>query len=181
LILEQHDKLLNDDLPDCTGILSATFGLPCSHALKAALENDEASLEELIDHQWMLELPSPQSLPVDNPPNLTPRKLLMEEIRRQLYEDSGNHRQSLLARLESTLETAERQIQDLPPLKRKRGRPAGAKNKKTSIRRDKSQFEYTEGRKCSICKQAGHNARTCPAEINAVMLYCYFGAVQRAF
>ena len=43
---------------------------------------------------------------------------------------------------------------------RKRGRPAGSKNKKAN-QREKSLFEYSIGRKCSKFGQAGHNARTC--------------------
>jgi hypothetical protein len=50
-----------------------------------------------------------------------------------------------------------------PAVIKKRGRPVGAKQK--SIKRDKSLFELVEnelnGRKCSLCGQIGHNARTC--------------------
>ena len=46
---------------------------------------------------------------------------------------------------------------------KRKGRPAGSKNKR-SITRDPSAFEYVIGEKCRICKQAGHNARTCKSQ-----------------
>ena len=43
---------------------------------------------------------------------------------------------------------------------KKRGRPRGAQNKVLK-RRDKSAFEYVEGRKCRNCGKGGHNSATC--------------------
>ncbi|KAI9908973.1 hypothetical protein PsorP6_015233 [Peronosclerospora sorghi] len=42
---------------------------------------------------------------------------------------------------------------------RKRGRPAGSKNRANT--RDKPAFEYTTGNKCGNYGKNGHNSRTC--------------------
>ncbi len=41
----------------------------------------------------------------------------------QLYDNSGIHRQSFIARLENALDSSDQQIHDMPPVTRKRGRP----------------------------------------------------------
>lgn len=56
-----------------------------------------------------------------------------------------------------------------------KGRPQGAKNKKRE-RRDPSGFEYVEAelhglpvkkeRQCGICRESGHNRKTCPNKEN---------------
>ncbi len=66
----------------------------------------------------------------------------------------------LIARFQEVLDSPEIQIEEPKIVTKKRGRPAGAKNK-TALSRDKSQFEYALGRKCSKCGKAGHNKKTC--------------------
>lgn len=68
---------------------------------------------------------------------------------------------SLIARFKEVLDTPDVQVQEPLVVVKKRGRPAGSKNK-TSITKDKSHFEYVEGRMCGVCGQSKHNSRTCP-------------------
>ncbi|KAI8891511.1 hypothetical protein BC833DRAFT_613744 [Globomyces pollinis-pini] len=65
---------------------------------------------------------------------------------------------NFLPPLENFLSNPYNAIENPLPMVKTRGRPAAAKNKS---KRDKSQFEIVEGRKCSKCKLPGHNARTC--------------------
>jgi hypothetical protein len=75
--------------------------------------------------------------------------------------DNGNPRASnLIAHLNQVLDTLNVQVQELLAVVKKRGRHAGSKNK-TSTTKDKSHFEYVEGRKCGVCGQSGHNSRIC--------------------
>ncbi len=65
--------------------------------------------------------------------------------------DNGNPRVgSLIARLNQVLDTPNVQVQEPLVVVKKRSRPASFKNK-TSMTKDKSHFEYMEGRKCGVC------------------------------
>jgi hypothetical protein len=76
--------------------------------------------------------------------------------------DNGNPRAgSLIACLNQVQDTPNVQVQEPLVVVKKRDKPAGSKNK-TSTTRDKSHFEYVEGRKCGVCGQSGHNSKTCP-------------------
>jgi hypothetical protein len=75
--------------------------------------------------------------------------------------DNGNPRTgSLIARLNQVLDMPDVQVQEPLVVVKKSSKPVGFKNK-TSMTRDKSHFEYVEGRKCGVCGQSGHNLRTC--------------------
>ncbi len=76
--------------------------------------------------------------------------------------DNGNPRAgSLIARFNQVLDTPDVQVQEPLVMVKKRNRPASSKNK-TSTTKDKSHFEYVEGRKCGVYGQSRHNSRTCP-------------------
>ncbi|KAH9245061.1 hypothetical protein BASA81_017478 [Batrachochytrium salamandrivorans] len=92
-------------------------------------------------------------------PFSSPRKSVMQSIKRRLYEADDDQAAVVMARLD---EASQRSLQPLsnPELATKRGRPAGS-TKRKAIQREKSLFEHATGRKCSKCGQAGHNSRTC--------------------
>ena len=73
---------------------------------------------------------------------------------------------SLIARLNHVLDTPDVQLQEPLVVVKKRGRPAGSKNK-PSTTRGKSHFEYVEGRKCGFCSQPGHNSKTCSVQLSS--------------
>ncbi len=56
---------------------------------------------------------------------------------------------SLIARLNQVLDTPNVQVQEPLAVVKKRDRLVSSKNK-TSTTRDKSHFEYVEGRKCGV-------------------------------
>jgi hypothetical protein len=76
--------------------------------------------------------------------------------------DNGNPRASnLIARLNQVLDMLDVQVQEPLVVVKKRDKLGRSKNK-TSTTRDKSHFEYVEGRKCGVYGQSRHNSRTCP-------------------
>jgi hypothetical protein len=80
-----------------------------NYKLKECSGNKNDALQDIIDPRWLL-------------------------IYR--YENHDLHRQPGV-RLENTLKTSDKRIEDAEPVKRKIGRPVGAQNKNTSIRSDK--------------------------------------------
>ncbi len=77
-----------------------------------------------------------------------------------LLYDGCNNPSLLMSRLQSVIATPFDKI--IPPAvvtKKKGGSKGGASSK---VMRDKSAFEYVEGRKCSKSKKPGHDAITCP-------------------
>jgi hypothetical protein len=80
---------------------------------------------------------------------------------KQVLNNENPRAGSLIARLNQVLDTPDVQVQEPLVVVKKRNRPVGSKNK-TSTTKDKSHFEYVEGRKCGVCGQSGHNSRTCP-------------------
>ena len=163
MILDQTTKPVDEDKP-CGRKLSGTFGVPCSHQLRIMIENEQSVSYECIDAQWRLDVPLPVPMPIVSTLSqqvLKPRKAIIEKMTQELHNCSNIKLLTLLAHLDTTVDTDTKQIQDFASLTRKRGRPVGASNKSTSIRRDKSHFEYHQGRKCRKCGGGGHNSRTC--------------------
>jgi hypothetical protein len=152
-------KIMEDNTLEkpCSHQFTRTWGLPCQHALKNLVERNGMLELEDIHLQWHLEkqnyISSNESLPN------TPRKKLLAEIQRELYSQ-GAMTGSLLNRFKDVINTSRVPIQEPSIVLKRRGRPAGSRNK-NSLTRDKSLFEYTTGRKCSICGSSGHNSRSC--------------------
>ena len=86
--------------------------------------------------------------------SLTPRKAIIEKLTNAVYGETGST--NLMTRLQNVLKRSLETVAEPQKVIRKRGRPAGAKNKSA---REKSAFEYTK--KCGKCGGIGHNARTC--------------------
>ena len=89
----------------------------------------------------------------------SPRKNFLNSLQSLLYDGCDNPT-LMMSRIQSVRDTPFDKI--LPPaiVKKKKGRPVGSKGN-SKIMRDKSAFEYVEGRKCSKCKKTGHYATTC--------------------
>ncbi|CAG8445646.1 22348_t:CDS:2 [Gigaspora rosea] len=80
-----------------------------------------------------------------------------------MYQVWSPHQQiAIQSQLEELVNTPPVALQD-PVTSKPRGRPVGARNKRTT-QRDPSAFEHIEkrSRQCGTCHQAGHNSRTCP-------------------
>ena len=141
-ILETFDK-------ECTGQFSTIFGLPCKHFIKKCLDEGSCISLDNIHVQWRVDIevgmPLTQARYDCNEEMTSPRKKLIKSISDILYPCTS--------------------IEERAKITKKRGRPVGSKG---GTGRDKSAFEYVDGRKCGKCKQSGHNARTCNQSPKAI-------------
>ncbi|KAH6600454.1 hypothetical protein BASA61_002273 [Batrachochytrium salamandrivorans] len=160
-MLDQYKKLADmDDSDECTGLFQTSIGVPCRHEIKRRIEENRRFNIDDIHCQWHLHAP-PAVLPVAVrvEPFSSPRKNLMQSIKRRLYEADDDQAAVVMARLNEASQTPLQPLSN-PELATKRGRPAGS-TKRKAIQREKSLFEHATGRKCSKCGQSGHNSRTC--------------------
>jgi hypothetical protein len=155
---------------DMRSIHALRSSLNCGAALSSLhlrLSGNRDS-DSLAWHSWAVAVgqkpPNPSSVNVAAPPHklVSPRSLFMQTMMATLQKvlDNGNPQAgSLIACLNQVMDTLDVQVQEPLVVVKKHGRPIGSKNK-TSTTRDKSHFEYVEGRKCGVCGQSGHNLRT---------------------
>jgi len=157
-IFSQLKRLENstDDQP-CSHQFTQTWGLPCEHALKTLIERKERLELADVHPQWHLERNN--VVATSDSPNVTPKKRMLMQVEREIYSD-GPRTESFLTRLQELLDSASNPVQEPVIVVKRRGRPAGAKNK-NSLTRDKSLFEYATGKKCKTCGYTGHNSRSC--------------------
>ena len=145
----------------CTGIFTKTWGLPCKHTLLEYVQFQKPILLSDIHSQWLLD-PNPlqtnESIS-DEDITMSPRTRFMEDMERVLY-GNNDRSNSMMIRLNHVIDTPHIVLQGPNTVIKKRGRPAGAKNK-TSMTRDRSLFEYAQKRKCRTCGNSGHNLVTC--------------------
>jgi len=143
------------------------WGLPCHHYICSCLETESPIVLHDIHESWLLDknpliLPSVNVAVLPHEPT-SPQSLFMQTMTttvQQVFNNGNPRAGNLIARLNQVLDTSDVQVQEPLVVVKKRGRLAGSKNK-TITTRDKSHFEYVEGRKCGICGQSGHNSRTC--------------------
>ena len=152
----------------CSGRFTKSWGLPCHHYIRRCLDTQVPISLQDVHEQWMLEKnPLLRSIPLEETGArivVSPLSVLLGRITAKVSEavDSQNPRaSSLIARLNHVLDTPDKEIEDPSAVVKKRGRPAGSKAK-TSTTRNKSRFEYLEGRRCGVCREPGHNRTTCP-------------------
>jgi hypothetical protein len=152
----------------CTVRFTKSWGLPCHHYIRSCLETETLILLQDIHEQWLLDRNplAPPSVTATAPPHepVSPRSSFVQKMTatlKQIFNNENPRAGSLIARLNQVLDMPNVQVQEALVMVKKRGRPAGSKNK-TSTTRDKSHFEYVEGRKCGVCGQSWHNSRTCP-------------------
>ena len=158
--IQQQLELLNKSTNGCSGHFSQTWGLPCVHFIRSCIESGIRLPVSSIHSQWMLERNLNST---DEAIMHTPRKKLLQKLSEELYGNNGDERSFgiLLGRLSDVIEKPVLKVQESSQVVKKRGRPAGSMNRSSTITREKSQFEYV-GRKCSKCKQNGHDKRSCP-------------------
>ena len=164
-IYDQYVKAVeiekSEDDSICTQMFSKTYGLPCKHTILRLIKAEEPIAIDLIHLQWRLHenvqvFPSP----IVSFVAVSPIKSLLNNLEMQMRDEHQSSCASLFSRAQSLSETPFTVIQGPQVVKSKRGRPSGAKNKNKTTR-DKSHFEYVEGRKCKSCGESGHNSRTC--------------------
>jgi hypothetical protein len=157
------------DLPldPCTGILRSTMGLPCSHLISERITNNQTLQQaDIHEHWWIqgrhLEFLGDLTRPVNG--DHTDLQLLLQFLTQQ-YQFWPPHQQAAARTQLEELSSAPPDVLENPAISRSRGRPVGARNRSEgSMQRDPSAFELVERRprQCGICRQAGHNSRTCP-------------------
>ena len=152
----------------CHGRFKKSWGLPCHHYIRSCIKNEVAIDLREIHEQWMLENNPLSTIHEEATPRArdmpSPRTAILKKVTRVLQSENPRA-SSLIARFNHVLDTPDVEIQEPSIVVKKRGRPANSKNV-SSKTRDKSHFEYVEGRKCSSCGQSGHNSRTCPTKRN---------------
>jgi hypothetical protein len=169
-LLQQHKhaKKGGHEEQPCFAQFTKSWGLPHHHYIRGCPKIETPILLQDIHEQWLLDR-NPLILPsvnVATPPHelTSPRSLFMQMMTATLQQvlDNGNLRaSSLITCLNQVLDSPDVQVQEPLVMVKKRGKLASSKNK-TSTTRNKSHFEYVEGRKCGVCGQSGHNSRTCP-------------------
>ena len=94
----------------------------------------------------------------------SPRKKLVELLESSLYQEKSFLAESVATNVGNIL-LSQASLLDLENpdiVVKKRGRPAGARNKDKSTKRDKSLFEHSEcSYKCSNCGKPGHRKNKC--------------------
>jgi len=150
-LLEQFNYAVggHEGSPTCTGMFTNTYGLPCKHEITNYVKNGGKIPLSMIHPQWRLNrLPTEAYDDINGPQEIdtedTPWQRLLKKITNDLYSHHTNVG-SIMTRIEDVLDTPFVQIAEPEVVTKKRGRPAGAKNKSRSITRDKSAFEYAEG------------------------------------
>jgi hypothetical protein len=161
-MLGQYRLALKMDRPEnekCSMQFTTVYGLPCSHAIKSALDRKQKLDIMLVHRQWRIDL-TPLDLLSDTAltQDLSPVDRLMFDLGNFLRSDDPNS-QAVFVRVQNILDSRYARLHEPDVLIKTRGRHAGARTQSTG--RIKSAFEYAEGPKCSICRKEGHNRQTC--------------------
>nr|CCA20453.1 AlNc14C95G5816 [Albugo laibachii Nc14] len=144
----QYQQRLTDD-GNCQGLYTSK-----NHAFRYQFA--PLSVHDFDKHWWLVQpTPTPIEVEVFSVGIEAALKRIADD-----YNDAANHRKRVL--LDYVLARPETNMRD-PVQVRTRGRTA------RSTQRVPSQFEYVaatlntpvQRRRCRICKEAGHNARTC--------------------
>ncbi|KAI9922796.1 hypothetical protein PsorP6_001813 [Peronosclerospora sorghi] len=138
-------------------MFECTWILPFKHIIARKINSDKGIELSDIDQPWWLECDSAVADSSDEKAavELSPQSTALEIFRKMLYSAEPSAVPVVKARLEEMAVVMGPQLQNPVPVTRKRGRPAGSRNK--ANKRDKSGFDYVEGRKCVNCGQRGHN------------------------
>ncbi|CAJ0824060.1 6002_t:CDS:2 [Entrophospora sp. SA101] len=165
--IKASNATLDSPLNPCSGILSSTMGLPCSHLISERIANGQTLQQTDIHEHWWIkgrhfEFLGDLTRPANGDhANL---QLLLQSFAQQ-YQFWPPHQQAAARTQLEELSSAPPDVLGNPEVSRPRGRPVGARNQSEgSMQRDPSAFELVERRprQCGICCQTGHNSRTCP-------------------
>jgi hypothetical protein len=143
----------------CGGLFQSTYGLPCKHRIQFLIDQNQHITLEMIHPQWKLKEEIDLELPFQSD-TVSPKSRIVSKVLDRLQNLDAAQVPTFLSQLERLTDTPVAPISNPDYVTKKRGRPTGAVNK-ISKRRDKSAFEYVEGRICGKCGKAGHNFRTC--------------------
>ncbi|CAG8499166.1 3988_t:CDS:2, partial [Cetraspora pellucida] len=152
---------VQNPLPLCTGSFSRTMGLPCAHRIQHLESSQGLTLEDIHIHWWIQgRLPIPQF-----EEHVNTLQSLLQNLE-QRYNEWLEHQQAATRKMLNDMINSSSIVLQNPNIICTKECPLGATNNQpsTSTRRDPSGFESVEQnvRQCSLCRQPGHNARTCP-------------------
>lgn len=157
LARKQYLKSLAPIQEPCTNTFTPSMGIPCSHRIKAKLENALVLNIDDFDVHWWLVQPGDMS-PI--PPLESPNFADMLSQLQKVHDSYLPHQQQILVNSIKELLNQNVRVQN-PVVAPTRGRPT------VTTRRNLSSFELVEQSNlqqssCSICNIRGHNSRTCP-------------------
>ncbi|KAH9277072.1 hypothetical protein BASA83_000594 [Batrachochytrium salamandrivorans] len=161
-MLDQYKKLADmDDSDECTGLFQTNIGVPCAIEIKRNIEEENRRFNiDDIHCQWhpacthlLFCLVCCACRAISSP-----RKNLMQSIKRRLYEADDDQAAVVMARLNEASQTPLQSLSN-PELATKRGRPAGS-TKRKAIQRERSHYLSTRlGGNVRNVDKAGHNSR----------------------
>jgi len=164
------DSRSKNSSSECTQVFTSTMGLPCSHKIANILKmKDVLELFHIHPH-WYTERSEGSITSTISAMKIKVQPesidLALSNLRTSLLSWPEHQQKTALLKVLQLAEQRSMPIFD-PVISRPKGRPVGSKNKpKSSTKRDPSAFEIKEeeisGRKCSLCKDSGHNKRSCP-------------------
>ncbi|KAL0248406.1 hypothetical protein GEMRC1_003642 [Eukaryota sp. GEM-RC1] len=138
-------------------------GLP---SLSKLLNHDQLTRED-FHPQWQLCRTANDEY-LERVQHVQQPRTSMYEVMGDLIQLTQEQKDYAVGKIRATLQTAA--TFSLPPLpaetRKRKGRPLGSRNKRTSTQRDPSSFEIatqqaSNRRKCGVCGRPGHNRTTC--------------------
>jgi len=173
ILYKQYKKIFTDKdfhNQECSLKLYKIMGILCSHIIKTYLDLSQSIEIEKIAKQWWIINLEDYQISIHNSIQGNNIDSVLENLK-SLYENSTCYEQATI--INSVAELANVQLANTlsnPIIKKTKGRPTGSLNNRSSIpssstQRDPSLFEHVEaalGKKCSVCKNSGHNKRIYP-------------------
>ena len=149
-----------DPLHPCRGSFTQTMGMPCAHKINDRLQrNQTLQLGDFHRHWW---------IQVQTDQVQEPVQADQDRIQREWRDINEQFNSWPTIRQTSALQqwSLITQVPENPVVHRTRGRPATRNRPQSSTQRDLCAFELAQPtnivRKCGVCRQPGHNCRTCP-------------------
>ncbi|CAG8489267.1 9513_t:CDS:2 [Cetraspora pellucida] len=154
-----------EPLPPCIRTFLRTMGLPCTHYIQNFEANQSLPLNDVHTHWWIQGRIPVTQIKEGNSHNEDLLQTLLQNLE-QRYHEWPEHQQAVARNtLNDMIDSPLVPLQN-PHVVCTKGRPSGAPNRQpaNTTRQDPSGFEFVDhkARQCSIYKQSGHNARTCP-------------------